>query len=118
MRKVTTYIAFDGTEFDIMEKCVAYENKCRDYCLEFVAAYDFYDKNGQHTEISTDDIEVMRLDILHAYGSSGYARVHRLLDNNVWKFMSQEFYFDLPNELGYFKYDYYSGLPGGWVRWD
>lgn len=117
MREVITYVAFDDAEFDMREKCLAYENKCRDYCRDLVAAYDFYDRDGQHIEISGNDVETMLSNIDYAYQTCEYVRVYRLLDDAL-EFLYKELGFDVPNELGYFKYDFYREFGGGWQRWD
>ena len=117
MREVTTYYAFDDTEFDVREECIEYESKGRDYCCEFIKAYDFYDKDKQHIDIPATDADRMLSDIEEAYSKSEYVRVYDLLDDAL-EFIYQQLGLDLPHEVGYFKYDFYGKHGGGWYKVD
>lgn len=45
MRKMVTYIAYDGEEFDDREACLAYEANILDLLKEIDNAYSFFDKD-------------------------------------------------------------------------
>jgi len=109
MKTVTTYIAFDDTEFDTKEPCLEYEEKARNTLTFFTMAYKFYDKEMNIIFIDPMDIDFMADNICAAYNECSFVYyTPKYLTNDV-KALNREYLgLELPesDEEGMYKYNW------------
>jgi len=109
MKIVTTYIAFDDTEFGTKEACLEYEEKARNTLTFFTMAYKFYDKEMNILFIDSTDIDFIADNICAAYNECSFVYyTPKYLTNDV-KALNREYLgLELPDndEEGMYKYDW------------
>lgn len=109
MKVVTTYIAFDDTEFNIVEECMAYENHYIDLMIEAEECYSFCDKNMNKTGFAywyCHNIEEVLEDFSRAYDDCEYIRVIRKPSNALIGFIRHYFGYVMPEEEGLWEFDF------------
>lgn len=105
MREVTTYIAYDDTEFDSREECEAYEGEAFDLLSEIFNSYKFF-RNNQEILIFLNNVEAG----LHAFGKA-FDKCDRILvtkpiSDVAFRFVDFHLGYVLPpNAVGMYKYD-------------
>ena len=105
MKIVTTYVAFDDTEFNTVEECMAYENRHIDLMIEAEECYSFYYKDMNAMVLGySHNIEEMLNEFCYAYDNCEYIVVNKEpsapLINFMWRYLGYE----LPMEKGTWHY--------------
>lgn len=109
MRTVTTYIAFDDTEFENEEACIEYEDRAKGVLTFFTMAYKFYDKDKHIILIDFTDIDSILDDISVAYDTCGFIYYNpKYFTNDIKKFNRIHLGYNLPesDEEGMYKYNW------------
>ena len=107
MREVTTYIAYDDTEFDNLEECEKYEGKAFDLLTEFFNAYDFFFFFFEYIWIFLNEVEQGVHDIEYAFDRCEKIRVKKIISSEVIELIDSYFGYELPqNEIGLYEYDW------------
>ena len=117
MRVVSVYYSFDDREFFDYQECADYEVKAFRLMLDFFNTFVFYDKDKKEVEIVKDTVEDMLASADWAIQSCDYVRVNKPFDSDTEEFIRVQIGADLPDEVGFYKYDYYGEFGGGWQRW-
>lgn len=115
MREITTYVAYDDTEFNNREECEAYEDKAFDLLEEIFNAYDFFKENGQEIFIFLNEVESGLKAFEWAWYNSVRIRVKHVLSNEAKDLI--DYYFGCiqpPDEIGLYEYDWKNYE--GWIK--
>lgn len=107
MKTVTTYIAFDDTEFDTEKECLAYEQHYLDLIIEIDECYDFLDKDmyalplmySHNIEESCDEFDKV-------FDYCDCVIVNRIPSTEATAFLWNFFGYELPKEVGLWRYNY------------
>lgn len=111
MKIVTTYIAFDDTEFATKEECIEYEDRARNTLTLFTMAYKFYDNDMNIIFINSLDIDSMADNVCAACDESSFIYyTPKYCTNDVKELNRIYLGFELPesNEEGMYKYNWTS----------
>lgn len=112
MKIVTTYIAFDDTEFNTEEECLAYEQHDMDLCIEIDECYEFFDKDMNSLPLMySHNIEEFCDEFDRAYNDCDYMRVNRIPSDEAATLLWNFFGFDMPEKIGLWRYTIY-----GWEK--
>lgn len=95
-----TYIAEDGTEFEVKEDCLAYENKKIKRFNNFYNNVKAYDEKGQRMLFSTED------DFIRNYDETTFLVIDDNLSEDSVEFLYEQYGHDFPLERGVYRYDY------------
>ena len=110
MKIVTTYIAFDDTEFDTEKECLEYENRAVGYIAEILRCYTFYNENMDVMVYgwSNDIIETLEC-IEKMYDECECIKVHKTVSREAYEFLRNTEGIFLPVDVGMYTYDYSTG---------
>lgn len=112
MKIVTTYIAFDDTEFGTEEGCLAYEQHYMDSFIEIDECYKFFDKDMNFLPLMySHNVEEFCDEFDRAYNNCDYVRVNRIPSAKAFAIFWDYFGFDMPKEIGLWRYTIY-----GWEK--
>ena len=108
MRKIITYVAWDGEKFDTEEECRRYEKSDIDAMRELIACYEFDTGITQlSVMIYEDDIEKTIEEFDDAYGKCTYVNIKKIPSKKSLDFMDDVFGMSLlPKEVGRYWYDF------------
>ena len=111
MKAVTTYIAFDDTEFGNEEDCRSYEIDAFDTMVELDEIYHFYDENKNRLFISAITLEEMIDNCCAAYNECTYIEKMAQPSHKIIKFSRNILGIDLliDEEEGIYKYNWNEG---------
>lgn len=119
MEKVTSYYAYDLTEFTTQEACEKYENKVRHYIDTWNHCCTFFDENmntlyvpaGTNTELISWFYTML--------DGCDYIEITETLSPETYSFIDESFGRILPeNKVGLYKYSYDENNEFTWVRVD
>ena len=108
MKIVTTYVAYDDTEFDTEEECRKYEVERMKLFSEFNDVYALYDEKMQRIWCPLNyEIENWYDWIDNALNDCEYVEVRAIPSEALIHIMTHEFGYEWPEDkLGWYKYDY------------
>ena len=123
MREVTMYYAYDDSEFDDRDECLAYERQAVEAMMSIDDCYDFLAKCGDRyiaPDYQCEDVEEWMDWLSDAAQHCEYIKVCHTLPKNAVRFIDREFGYciapeDFNNETGLFKYDYFKNE---WIKVD
>ena len=107
MKEITTYVAYDGTEFTSKEACERYEKPIEELIYEATKAYDFYDRTLKPLWFK-DYPKIERfLDWLNELvDTCKYIYVNQLPSEELKTFLNSKYAYHLPTkEIGLHHYD-------------
>lgn len=122
MREVKYYIAWDDSEFESKEECLAYEKNALDCLKETCEKYSFFDKNMNLycAPLESFDVEDWMDWLDNAVNNCEF--IHRETDLTILaeRFISDYWGFcilndDFNHKTGWFKYDFHRNE---WVKVD
>lgn len=113
MREIKYYVAWDDSEFESVDECMAYEERAISCAQEFNEAYSFYDKDMNKILAPSESVDVEEwMDWLAcAIDDAAYIRRYANLTEEAEKFYCHMWGTcvlndDFDNELGLFNYDF------------
>lgn len=107
MKIVTTYIAYDESEFETMEECRAYEEYAWDMLMEILESVIISDDFS--TVITPPDFYTLE-EALDWFGNTfdhfTFIRVKTEIPSSAYAWQSNYFGYIFPQEVGFYGYDF------------
>lgn len=106
MKIIKTFVAYDDTEFDTEDECIAYEEKHATYAGEINYKYEFLDKDGKVIECKDKRYFDVLIDFLEdAYNECAFIRVKDKVSEEALDWLEDYFGIELPSgECGLYDY--------------
>lgn len=115
MKIVSTYIAYDGMEFDNERECREHEQYAFDMYNQILECVHFYNAEmEEYWQLYAVNVEEVLDWLEETYSNCSYIKIIKEIPSSAWSWCSSYFDFVFPEEAGFF--EYYMGK--GWVKVD
>lgn len=116
MKKIITYIAWDGRKFATKEQCCEYEQDAIDMMTELCHCYEFY-KDGKHLKVFvSNSLDNMIQSFDEAMRRCDMIKVNCMPSDFAYLFQADNFGYEMPDDVGLFKWDGNPTLVLPWVK--